>query len=519
LSDALKLPETIHTIPEALAFWTERTPDAPALLVPGSPAITYERLWNSANALAESLARVGIGRHDRVVLLLPQGPAFATALLGTMSAAIAIPLDAALTVSELGVALRGFNADTAIVVPSIPDETRSCLSRLGMSIFELHTDEALDTFVLAGQTGRPRCPWTWPRPEDIAVVGQTSGTTRMPKRIPRPHGRILESGRRHRDRFGLSRWDRALAVAPLTLALGRSGLFHGIAAGAALLYPATPDLGGLWAAIEDERPTWMHASVGFLEVLTRYLRDIPTLQPPSSFRFVRVTAGAISPEICDELALRLGAPILPGYSASETGLVATALPPPAPSKPGSVGRPVQEIRIVREDTRQAGTGEPGEVWVRAETSFPRYLDDPETNASAFTSDGWFRTGDVGYLDQEGFLFLTGRLTELINRGGAKISPIEVDDVLLAHPTVSAAATFAIPDELLGEDIAAAVVLVEGGGASPRELRRWMVHQLAPHKVPRRIWFVDDLPRTASGKVQRRVLTDRFLNQATKEKRR
>jgi len=263
----------------------------------------------------------------------------------------------------------------------------------------------------------------------------------------------------------------------------------------------------------------MHASAGFLELLIRYLRDAPTLQPPSSFRFVRVTAGAISPDICEELALRLGAPVLPGYSTTETGIVATALPPPAPSKPGSAGRPIHEIRIVREDTRQAGTEEPGEIWVRAETAFPRYLDDPETNASAFTSDGWFRTGDVGYLDQEGFLFLTGRLTELINRGGAKIAPMEVDEVLLAHPSVRAAATFAIPDELLGEDIAAAVILVDGREASRRDLRRWLVQRLAPYKVPRRIWFVDDLPRTASGKVQRGVLTERFLTQATREQHR
>jgi acyl-CoA synthetase (AMP-forming)/AMP-acid ligase II len=517
MSDELRLPETIHTIPDLLAFWKEQTPDAPAFITPGSPAITYERLWNIAITLAEFLARAGVGRNDCIVLCLPEGPALATALLGTMSAAIAVPLDAELTVTELGVTLRGFNATGAIVPPSIPDGTRGCLSRLGMPIFELDTNNTLDTFVLAGQTGRPRCPRALPRPEDIAVVGHTSGTTGTPKRIPRPHERIVESGRRHRDLFGLSRLDRALAVAPLTLSLGRTGLFHGIAAGASLIFPATPNLAGFWAAMEDDRPTWMHASAGFLELLTRYLRGIPTRQPPSSFRFVRVTAGAISPEICQELGLRLGAPILPGYSASETGLVATSLPPPAPSKPGSVGRPIQEIRIVSEDTCQAGPGVPGEIWVRAESSFPRYLDDPEMNASAFTSDGWFRTGDVGYLDQEGFLFLTGRLSELINRGGAKISPIEVDDVLLAHPAVSAAATFAIPDELLGEAIAAAVVLVEGREVSPRELRRWMVCQLAPHKVPRRIWFVDDLPRTASGKVQRGVLTDRFLNEVTREK--
>jgi len=158
----------------------------------------------------------------------------------------------------------------------------------------------------------------------------------------------------------------------------------------------------------------------------------------------------------------------------------------------------------------------GEIVVRGPQVFAGYLDDPAANPAAFFPGGWLRTGDLGYLDADGFLFVRGRLNELINRGGAKISPIEVDEVLLAHPAVSAAATFAIPDDLLGEEIAAAVVLVEGREASRRDLRRWLIHQVAPHKVPRRIWFVDDLPRTASGKVQRGVLTERFLNQATRE---
>jgi len=187
MGDELRLRDSIHTIPAALAFWAERTPDAPALIIPGSPAITYERLWNLANTLAESLARVGVGRNDRIVLLLPEGPVLATALLGTMSAAIAVPLDVALTITELGVALHGINAAGAIALPPIPDGTRGYLSQLEMPIFELDTNNALDPFVLAGHSGRPGCPRTWPRAEDIGVVGHTSGTTRTPKRIPRPH--------------------------------------------------------------------------------------------------------------------------------------------------------------------------------------------------------------------------------------------------------------------------------------------------------------------------------------------
>ncbi|MGH3991690.1 MAG: ANL family adenylate-forming protein, partial [Pseudonocardiaceae bacterium] len=293
-------------------------------------------------------------------------------------------------------------------------------------------------------------PATWPIPQDIAIIGQTSGTTGIPKLAPREHGQIVASGSRHRDRFGLNQSDRALSVAPIPLSLGRTGLFHGVAAGAALVFPASPDLPGIYAAIETERPTWMHAAAGFVEVLTRYLRDHPLRQPPS-FRFVRVTAAPIAAEMCDELAMRLGAPVLPGYSMTETGLIATALPPPAPSRPGSTGKPMEAIRIVDEDGTDVGPGVAGEIWVGGSRIMSRSAWDLEPSALALTTTGWFRTGDVGYLDEDGFLFLTGRLTELINRGGTKIAPIEVDEVLLAHPAVAAAAAFAVPDELLGED--------------------------------------------------------------------
>ena len=513
MSDALKLPETIHTIPETLAFWAAQTPDAPAIIIPGSPAITYETLWRSANDLAESLRRHGVGRHDRVVLLLPEGPTLAIALLGTMSAAIALPLDFALTVPELGGALQGFNATAAVVLPSISPASRGCLSGLGMSIFELHTDDALGTFALACQSARLPQSDAGPRPEDIAIVYQTSGTTGAPKRVPRTHRRVLLAGRIHQDQFGLDRRDRALSVAPMTLALGGTKVLHGIVAGAALIFPRSPDPTAVWTAIEQHSPTWMHASAGFLELFTSYLRGTPTPQRPSSFRFVRVTAAAISAEICDELSKRLGAPILPSYSSSEIGAIAATLPPPARSKPGSVGQPIQEIRIVAEDDFDALPGAEGEIWVRPKKGFPGYLDDPDLNARVFRPGGWFRTGDIGRLDDDGFLWITGRVQELINRGGAKISLLEVDAVLRAHPAVRAAATFAVPDARLGQDIVAAVAFEQGRTATARELRGWMLGNLSPYKVPRRICVVADLPRTATGKVQRGVLADGFLNGA------
>jgi acyl-CoA synthetase (AMP-forming)/AMP-acid ligase II len=303
-----------------------------------------------------------------------------------------------------------------------------------------------------------------------------------------------------------------MSVAPIAIPLGRSTLLHGIVAGAALIFPRSADLPGLWAAIHDEHPTWMAASSGVVEMLASYLRVTPVGHPPSSFRFVHVTAGAVSPEICDELATRLGTPVLPRYSSSEIGAVATALPPPAKSKPGSVGIPIQELRIVNGDGADARPGAEGEIWVRNSKGFSGYLDDPELTAATFVSGGWFRTGDVGRLDEDGFLYLTGRLNELINRGGEKIAPVEVDQALQSHPAVADAAVFAVPDALLGEDLVAAVVLKPGETIARRAVHGWLLDRLSPFKVPRRIWLVDELPRTRTGKVQRGELARRWSDE-------
>jgi acyl-CoA synthetase (AMP-forming)/AMP-acid ligase II len=494
------LPESVQSVPEALAFWAETTPDAPALMLAGTGVITYGDLWRGAQAMACSLAQAGVRRENRVVLLVSEGPALALSLLGVMSAAIAIPLAADITALELGAMLDELRAVAAVVSPKLARDARACLERQGTALFELHPDDPTKGFGGAIPSLRPARPWIWPDPRDIAAVSQTSGTTGRPKRSPRAHGAFVESGRRHRDRFGLRQDDRALAVAPMSLSLGRTALMHSIGAGSSLIFPAAPGPRALWEAIETERPTWMHASAGFLELLNDWLRLHPR-RPPTSLRLVRVTAAPIAPEVCDELATRLGARILPGYSTSETGLIATAMPPPEAYKPGSTGRPVQEIRIVADDV-DVGSGVEGEIWVRGPHILSGYLDDPELNAAAFTPDGWLRLGDIGYLDEDGFLFLTGRLSELVNRGGAKISPAEVDAVLLAHPGVKEGAVFAVPDERLGQDLVAAVVAVEGAAPTARELRSWMLDRLALDKAPRRIWFVDELPRTASGKVRR-----------------
>jgi acyl-CoA synthetase (AMP-forming)/AMP-acid ligase II len=209
----------------------------------------------------------------------------------------------------------------------------------------------------------------------------------------------------------------------------------------------------------------------------------------------------------------LGALIFDGYGMTEASYITGGGPGTEDRREGSCGRPVgAEIRVLDEEDRDLPPGATGAIVIRGPTLFPGYLNEPELNASLFLPGGWFRTGDLGYLDADGFLFLTGRVHELINRGGAKIAPVEVDHTLLRHPAVAEAAVFAVPDARLGEDVVAAVVLKPDVTATRRELRSWMLDRLSPYKVPRRIWEVDALPRTRTGKVQRGALADRFLSE-------
>jgi long-chain acyl-CoA synthetase len=206
---------------------------------------------------------------------------------------------------------------------------------------------------------------------------------------------------------------------------------------------------------------------------------------------------------------RFGTPIYAEYSSSEAGIIARVTPSLAGRKPGSVGVPFLDVRIVDDAGTDVPSGGEGEIVVRGSTVMPADALAPRDRARAFTPDGWLCTGDLGRLDRDGYLFVTGRTTEIINRGGGKIVPAEVDDALLTHPAVAAAAVFAAPDPRLGEDIVAAVRLKPGCRATPRELRTWLLGRLSPYKVPRRFWFVDDLPHTATGKVQRGELTRRW----------
>jgi oxalate---CoA ligase len=265
--------------------------------------------------------------------------------------------------------------------------------------------------------------------------------------------------------------------------------------------------------LQEHRPTWAVVTPSELNLILDYAtatgREF-VAGPESRLRAIFAEAQAMMPGTLERAERSLRAPVLSGYGLTETGNVTKFGSNETDRREGSCGRSWgTSIRIIDDAHGDVPSGIAGEVVVRGPAVFSGYLDDSEANAAAFLPDGWFRTGDLGCLDEDGFLYLTGRLNELINRGGEKIAPLEVDQALRCHPAVADAAVFPVPDALLGEDIVAAVVMRPGAAASPRALRVWMLARVSPYKVPRRIWLVEELPRTRTGKVQRGELARRW----------
>jgi acyl-CoA synthetase (AMP-forming)/AMP-acid ligase II len=308
--------------------------------------------------------------------------------------------------------------------------------------------------------------------------------------------------------------DRGLSSAPAYFVLGLARVAESLIAGGSAVVCSTAAVVSRPAAIRDLRPTWAWLGPAVLETILEASQSNPAFAE-WPLRYVRSGGALVTPDLIARAQDLWGVPVLNGYGTTETlGYIsAEESPETIPRKPGSVGlpRPGLELSIRDPDGATVAPGVTGEITVRGDPGFAGYLDGPEATAAAFFPGSWYRTGDLGHLDEDGYLFVSGRAREMINRGGEKIVPHEIDDVLRSHPAVADAAAFGLPHPRLGEEAAAAVVLREPGALEARKLRRWAASRLSPHKVPRRIWFVDQLPRTGSGKVQRGVLAERFQN--------
>ena len=480
-------------------------PDADAVLAPGLPAMSYGRLDRHISVTAAGLASLGIRPGDRIAIVLSPGPEMAVALLAVAAVAVAVPLNPAAPRAEFESSFARLRVSALLVDPG-HESARAAATACGVRVLEICVEPGAvaGAFALRGAPApHPPCP-RFSGPDDLAVVLTTSGTTARPKIIPLTHRNICSGAANIRDALELHAADRCLNVMPLFHSAGLVAvILASISAGAAVVFAPGFDEDAFFGWLADLRPTWYTAVPTMHEAILARMPAGWNASSERSLRFIRSGSAPLSAALRSRLEDAFGVPVVEGYSMTETQLLAATPLHPERRRPGSVGVPVGvQVAVMDAGGQLLPPGPVGEIVCRGPSVMAGYEDDPEATAAAFCH-GWFRTGDEGYLDADGYVFLTGRLKDSINRAGQKVSPEEVDEALAAHPAVAAAVTFAVHDAFLGEDVAAAVVLRDGRRASAGELRRFVAGRLAPFKVPRRIVLVSDLPTNATGKILRR----------------
>jgi acyl-CoA synthetase (AMP-forming)/AMP-acid ligase II len=374
----------------------------------------------------------------------------------------------------------------------------------GIPVIELVPGEAAGDFTLVSDlTGTPALPGL-AEPEDVALVLHTSGTTSRPKIVPLRQINVTASAYHIGAALSLSGDDVSLNIMPLFHIHGLiAAVLSSMAAGGATSCTTGFNAFKFFATFDEVRPTWFTAVPTMHQTLLGLAPRNKEVIARGRLRLIRSSSASLPPQVMMELEEAFHVPVIESYGMTEAAHQMASNPlPPRQHFPGSVGVAAgPEVGIMDDTGALLPAGELGEIVIRGRNVTAGYENNPDANAKAFT-DGWFRTGDEGYLDPEGYLRLTGRLKEIINRGGEKVSPLEVDNVLMDHPDVAQVLTFAMPHSKLGEEVAAAVVLREGAEQNEHAIRDFAGGRLAAFKVPRKIVFLAEIPKGATGKLMR-----------------
>jgi acyl-CoA synthetase (AMP-forming)/AMP-acid ligase II len=481
---------------------------ATAVGAPESAPLSWRGLRDLASRTIDDLNAIGIGRGDRVAIVLRNGPEMATAFVCLAAGMATAPLNPGYREDEFDFYLGDLQPKALVVESGVDSPARKVAARLSIPVVELHPEpkHGAGSFRLEAPAGLRRLAQA-PGPgqaEDLALLLHTSGTTARPKLVPLTQANLTASARHIATALALSPADICLQIMPLFHIHGLvAGILSSLSAGAQVC--VTPGFNALrffhW--LEEVHPTWTTGVPAMHRAILGRAERNKEILARRRLRLIRSSSASLRPRLMAELEQAFQAPVIESYGMTEAAHQMASNPmPPRPRKPGSVGVAAgPEIAIMDASGALLPQCKSGEIVVRGPNVTSGYLNNPEANAKAF-HDGWFRTGDQGVLDDDGYLRISGRLKEMINRGGEKVSPLEVDVVLMDHPAVQLALTFGMPDETLGEEVGAAVVLKEGKKATERELRDFAEKHLAHYKVPHKIVFVTELPRGPTGKLQR-----------------
>ena len=507
------------SIVEVLAGHATRDPNAAAIVCSRVGRVSFGDLVRYIRQVGLQLRVAGIGPTSRVGIALARGPEAAVLSVAVCCTAILVPLDPNVSTDELQAELKSLRLDALIVSGDGALPSWVSAAGEGCGVFTI-TNSALDSADVALRqvtvVGSAR-PASASPAHSWAAILRTSGTTGTSKWVPVTHENLLAMSVKMERWLKLTPADRSACIMPIYYNAGfKATLLVPLLIGCSVALPASnaPRDFELW--LNELRPTWLTAAPPFLQSVVEKLRGRSSGALASSLahslRFVLSTASYLPPGTGAELEALLGRPVIEFYGLSEAGMMTAPVLPPARAKPGTVGRiPKGELAIRDDKGLFLPPGQAGEVVVRGPSVTPGYLLDDIENVPSGLQDGWLPTGDLGIVDADGLLTIVGRRSEIINRGGEKVSPYQVERALLCHPAVREAAAFSIPHPRLGESVGAAVVLHSGTSVTSRELLEFICDRVAHFEMPRHIHIVERLLVGPTGKVSRSQLSKALAN--------
>ena len=471
--------------------------------------VTYDSLRQQVLSMANALASVGIRRGDAIAIALPNGlPAIVTFLAASI-AGTAAPLNLAYPYEEFVFFLNDTNAKILLCPPVGAEFARTAAADKKIRVLSVKMS---DEGIVELEGAHNGVSASEPTANDIALVLHTSGSTGRPKRVPLRHFNLAVSAANIANTYALSPDDVSLCIMPLFHVHGLIGsVMSTLLSGGTIVVPTKFNALSFWRTVGEHRVTWYSGVPTMHQVLlARAHRKPPEAE---TLRFIRSCSAPLSEALIHKIEGSFGVPFVEAYGMTEAAHQMTSNPlPPRHRKAGSVGVGIGlRISILDKEGNHLGTNQRGEVAIQGANVFRGYENNDEANARAFTN-GWFRTGDEGLLDDDCYLHLTGRIKDIIIRGGENIAPHEVDEVLLRHPAVGAAVTFGCVHPTLGEEVAAAVVLNEGQDATESALIKHSQEFLAEYKCPKKIYIVKSIPTTATGKIRRRAVAAKLAEE-------
>ena len=495
-----------NTLKELLSVGADA---AVAISAPSRTPLSYAGLRALVGSTLSRLNALGVGRNDRVAIVLNNGPEMAACYMACASGTTSAPLNPAYRADEFEFYLSDLNAKALIVERSSTSPAIEVARKLGVRVVDLVVPEGAPagSFTLVARDGAVESSAAsggYSSGEEVGMVLHTSGTTSRPKIVPLSVANLCASAANIRKTLQFTPQDIGLNIMPLFHIHGLiAGVLAPLSAGSQVF--CTPGFNALkfFAWMDEAKPTWYTAVPTMHQAIVARAKGNAEIIKRNPLRFLRSSSSSMPPQVIEELEEIFNAPLIEAYGMTEaTHQMASNPLPPKTRKPGTVGLPAgPEIAIMGEDGSLLGPNRTGEIVIRGSNVTAGYENNPKANAEGYLN-GWFRTGDQGVEDADGYISITGRLKEIINRGGEKVSPREVDEIIMDHPAVGQVVCFGMPHPKLGEEVAAVVVFKEGATATERELQDFVAKRAADYKVPKKILFMEEIPKGATGKLQR-----------------